>query len=114
LIKGGTLNDTAAINPIGGRMDVTRNFNETLGTLTLSANSTLSSKLANISFYSDSGTTSIGSGFERGFTGGGTEIIAVPETETYLYAVALLAGVVIQYIRRRAKRKFLGGICPHS
>jgi hypothetical protein len=68
-------------------MDVTGNFNETLGALTLSANSTLSSNLANISFYSDSGTTSIGSGFERGFTGGGTEIIAVPETETYFYAV---------------------------
>jgi hypothetical protein len=44
-------------------MDVTRNFNETLGTLTLSANSTLSSKLANISFYSDSGTTSISPSF---------------------------------------------------
>ena len=86
-------------------MDVTGNFNETLGTLTLSANSTLSSNLANISLYSDSGITSIGSGFERGFSGGGTEIIAVPETETYLYAVALLAGIVIQYLRRRAKRK---------
>ena len=88
-------------------MDVTGNFNETLGTLTLSANSTLSSNLANISFYSDSGTTSIGSGFERRFTAGGTEIIAVPET--YFYAVALLAGIVMQYLRRRAKRKLLGG-----
>jgi hypothetical protein len=73
--------------------------------LVFTNNSTLSSNLANISFYSDSGTTSIGSGFERGFTGGGTEIIAVPETETYFYAVALLAGLVIQFIRRRAKRK---------
>ena len=90
-------------------MDVTGNFNETLGALTLGANSTLYSNFANISFYSDSGTTSIGSGFERGFSGGGTEIIAVPETETYFYAVALLVGIVIQYLRRRAKRKPLGG-----
>jgi autotransporter-associated beta strand protein len=154
------VNDTAAINLGGGRMAVSGTFNETVGALTLSANSTidfsgfvgtlrfsgvgswaaganlaiwnwsgqtqhgtnygtypnssnlvftnnstLSSNLANISFYSDSGTTSIGSGFERGFTGGGTEIIAVPETETYFYAVALLAGVVIQYLRRQAKHR---------
>jgi hypothetical protein len=99
------VNDDAAINLNGGRMAMSGNFNETVGALTLSANSTLSSNLANISFYSDSGTTSIGSGFERGFTGAGTEIRAVPETETYFYAVALLAGLVIQFIRRRAKRK---------
>jgi len=86
-------------------MAMSGSFNETAGALTLTNNSTLSSNLANISFYSDSGTTSIGSGFERGFSGGGTEIIAVPETEIYLYAVALLAGIVIQYLRRRAKRK---------
>jgi autotransporter-associated beta strand protein len=153
-----TVNDDAAIHLNGGRMAMSGNFNETVGALTLSANSTLdfsgfvgtlrfgsiaswaaganlaiwnwsgrteygtnygtypnssnlvftnnstlSSNLANISFYSDSGTTSIGSGFERGFSGGGTEIIAVPETETYFYAVALLAGVVVQYLRRRAK-----------
>ena len=91
-------------------MDVTGNFNETLGALTLGANSTLYSNLANISFYSDSGTTSIGSGFERGFSGGGTEIIAVPETETYFYAVALLVGLVIQYLRRRANRKPFGRV----
>jgi autotransporter-associated beta strand protein len=153
-----TVNDDAAIHLNGGRMAMSGNFNETVGALTLSANSTLdfsgfvgtlrfgsiaswaaganlaiwnwsgqtqhgtnygtypnssnlvftnnstlSSNLANISFYSDSGITSIGSGFERGFSGGGTEIIAVPETETYFYAVALLAGVVVQYLRRRAK-----------
>ena len=158
------VNDNAAIHLNGGRMAMSGNFNETVGALTLSANSTLdfsgfvgtlrfsgigswaaganlaiwnwsgqtqhgtnygtypnssnlvftnnstlSSNLANISFYSDSGVTSIGSGFERGFTGGGTEIIAVPETETYFYAVALLVGIVIQFIRRRAKRKPLGG-----
>jgi autotransporter-associated beta strand protein len=158
------VNDNAAINLNGGRMAMSGNFNETVGALTLSANSTLdfsgfvgtlrfsgvtswaaganlaiwnwsgeprygppvnnyltpsnlvftnnstlSSNLANISFYSDSGITSIGSGFERGFSGGGTEIIAVPETETYLYAAALLAGIVVQYLRRRARRKPLGG-----
>ena len=162
-----SVNDSAAINLNGGTLAVSGTFNENVGALTLSANSTidfsgfvgtlrfsgvgswaaganlaiwnwsgqtqhgtnygtypnssnlvftnnstLSSNLANISFYSDSGTTSIGSGFERGFTGGGTEIIAVPETETYFYAVALLAGVVIQYPRRRAKRKPLEGHRP--
>ena len=59
------------------------------------------------SVYSGSGSGFVGNAFEdsfsqSGFTG--TEIIAVPETETYFYAVALLAGVVIQYLRRRAKR----------
>jgi autotransporter-associated beta strand protein len=158
------VNDNAAINLNGGRMAMSGTFNETVGALTLSANSTLdfsgfvgtlrfsgigswaaganlaiwnwsgrteygtnygtypnssnlvftnnstlSSNLANISFYSDSGTTFIGSGFERGFSGGGTEIIAVPETETYFIALALLAGIVVQYLRRRAKRKPLGG-----
>jgi hypothetical protein len=73
----------------------------------------LTNYLNRISFYSDSGSSFVGNAFERsfiesGFTTG-TEIIAVPETETYLYAVALLAGVVIQYLRRRAKRKPLGG-----
>jgi hypothetical protein len=67
--------------------------------LVFTNNSTLSSNLANISFYSDSGTTSIGSGFERGFTGGGTEIIAVPEPETYITAVALLLGFTFYQIR---------------
>jgi hypothetical protein len=70
----------------------------------------VASNLANISFYSDSGNSFIGSGFEvSGFEGGGSLIIAVPETETYLYAVALLAGIVVQFLRRRAKRKPLGG-----
>jgi hypothetical protein len=35
-----------------------------------------------------------------------------PETETYFYAVALLAGVVVQYLRRRAKRKPMEGQPP--
>jgi fibronectin-binding autotransporter adhesin len=80
---------------------------QTPSNLVFTNNATLTNNLANISFYSDSGTTFIGSGFEQGFTGpgGGTEIIAVPETETYFYALALLAGLVVQYIRLRAKRK---------
>jgi len=81
------------------------NYN-TPSNLVFSNNSTLTSNLANISFYSDSANSFVGSGFEvTGFSGGGSQIIAVPETETYFYAVALLAGVVVQYLRRRAKRK---------
>ena len=157
------VNDNAAINLGGGRMAVSGNFNETVGLLTLSANSIidlagyngtlrfsgvgswavgtnlaiwnwnginqygtpvgdgannrhvvfadatgLDSYLDRISFYSGSGTGFSGNGFEQGFSGGGTEIIAVPETETYFYAVALLGGVVVQYLRRRAERNPLG------
>jgi autotransporter-associated beta strand protein len=153
------VNDDAAIHLNGGRMAMSGNFNETVGALTLSANSTLdfsgfvgtlrfgsiaswaaganlaiwnwsgrteygtnygtypnssnlvftnnatlTNNLANISFYSDSGITSIGSGFERGFTGGGTEIIAVPEPETYLTGVILLLGGTI-YLFRRGKHR---------
>jgi autotransporter-associated beta strand protein len=157
------VNDNAAVNLGGGRMAVSGNFDETVGLLTLSANSTidfsgfagtlrfggigswaagtnlaiwnwsgttqygtqinnyanpsnivftnnsnLASNLFNISFYSDSGNSFVGNGFEvSGFSGGGSQIIAVPETETYFYAVALLAGVGVQFIRRRAKRKSL-------
>ena len=76
------------------------------------SNSGLNQYLDRISFYSGSGSGFVGNAFEdsfsqSGFTG--TEIIAVPETETYFYAVALLAGVVVQYLRRRPKRKPLGG-----
>ena len=154
------VNDNAAINLAGGRMAVSGTFNETVGLLTLSANSTidlagftgtlrfggvgswagsfnldiwnwnginrnivftdaanpndLTNYLSRISFYSDSGSSFIGNAFEQGFTGagGGTEIIAVPETETYLYALALLAGVVIQFLRRRAKQKAWEGQPP--
>jgi len=77
--------------------------------LVFSNNSTLTSNLANISFYSDSGNSFVGSGFEvTGFSGGGSEIIAVPEPETLLYAIALLAGSFVQYLRRRSKQKFVG------
>ena len=163
------VNDNAAITLGGGRMAVSGNFNESVGLLTLSANSTidfsgfggtlrfggigswasgatlaiwnwsgttqygtqinnyanpsnivftdnsnLTSNLANISFYSDSGSSFVGNGFEQGFSpGGGTEIIAVPEPEALFYAAALLAGVVIQYLRRRPKQKSLV-IVPHD
>ena len=70
-------------------------------------NSGLPNYLDRISFYSGSGSGFAGTGFEEGFSGGGTEITAVPETETYFYAVALLAGVLVQYLRRRARRKSL-------
>ena len=46
-------------------MAMSGSFNETAGALTLSANSPLSSNLANISLYSDSGTTSIGAGLSE-------------------------------------------------
>jgi hypothetical protein len=79
--------------------------------LVFTNNSTLTSNLANISFYSDSGNSFVGNGFGKDFMGpgGGTEIIAVPEPEAFLYAVVLLAGLAVQYIRRRSKRKLLKG-----
>ena len=79
------------------------------------SNSGLEQYLDRISFYSGSGSGFVGNAFENsfgqsGFTG--TEIIAVPETETYFYALALLAGVAVQYLRRRANRKPLEGHRP--
>jgi hypothetical protein len=69
-------------------------------------NSTLSdTELQRISFYSDTGSSFVGNAFQITSGTYNREIIAVPETETYFYAVALLAGIVIQYLRRRAKRK---------
>ena len=161
------VNDNAAINLGGGTFAVSGDFNETVGALTLSANSIIDlngfsgilrfsglswagtapnatlaiwnwsgtpqhgapvndytnpshvvftsnanltpENLAKISFYSGNGIGFVGNAFEQSFTQSsfatGTEIIAVPETETYFYAVALLAGIVIQFIRRRGKRK---------
>ena len=72
-------------------------------------NSTLSdNKLQRISFCSDTGSSLLGNAFQ--ITSGTyyRRILAVPETETYFYAVVLLAGIVIQYLRRCAKRKSLG------
>jgi autotransporter-associated beta strand protein len=157
------VNDNAAINLNGGRMALSGNFDETVGLLTLSANSTidfsgfggtlrfggigswasganlaiwnwsgttqygtqvnnyanpsnlvftnnstLTSNLANISFYSDSGSSFVGNGFDRGFSGGGTEIIAVPEPEAFFYAIALLASYAVFYFRRTKRDRLQG------
>jgi hypothetical protein len=76
-------------------------------------NSTLAdNKLPLISFCSDTGSSLVGNAFQITSGTCNREIIAVPETETYFYAVALLAGIVIQYLRRRAKRKPLQGHRP--
>jgi autotransporter-associated beta strand protein len=79
---------------------------------TIDANLT-SENLAKICFYSGNGIGFVGNAFTDSFSQSGfatgTEIIAVPETETYFYAVALLAGVFVQYLRRRAKRNSLVG-----
>jgi autotransporter-associated beta strand protein len=75
--------------------------------LVFSNNATLSDNLANISFYSGSGTGFVGNGFERAFSDpgfSGSEIIAVPEPETYLTGVILLLGGII-YLRRQAKHR---------
>ena len=71
--------------------------------LVFTNNATLSSNLANISFYSGSGSGFIGNGFEvssfsDGF-GPGSLIIAVPEPETYITAVALLLGFTFYQLR---------------
>ena len=52
----------------------------------------LGSYLDRISFYSDSGSSFVGNAFEVGFAGpvGSTEIIAVPEPETYFTFILLL------------------------
>jgi autotransporter-associated beta strand protein len=157
------VNDTAAINLNGGTFAVNGTFDETVGLLTLSANSVidlssftgtlrfggvgswadgtslaiwnwnginqygtpvgdgannrhvvftsnsgLSNYLDRISFYSDSGSSFVGNAFEVGFSGGGTEIIAVPEPETYLAATALLLGLGIHLLRQRKRHPRLG------
>jgi autotransporter-associated beta strand protein len=157
------VNDSAAINLNGGKFAVSGAFDETVGALTLSANSTidlagfagtlrfggvgswasgtnlaiwnwngineygtsvgdglnnrhvvftnnagLGSYLDRISFYSDNGTSFAGNAFELGFSGGGTEIIAVPEPESYATACILLLAIgVVRSIRLRAKQKSL-------
>jgi autotransporter-associated beta strand protein len=165
------VSDSTNINLDGGRMAVSGTFNETVGALTLSANSTidfagfsgvlrfsgvgswapsanlsiwnwsgttywgtqvnnyqtpsnlvfttvnstLTSNLANISFYSDNGNSFVGSGFEvSGFAGGGSEIIAVPEPETYLTGILLLLGATIYQLRlARQGRGFLARLRSH-
>ena len=155
------VNDNAAINLGGGTFAVSGDFNETVGALTLSANSIIDlngfsgilrfsglswagtapnatlaiwnwsgtpqhgapvndytnpshvvftsdanltpENLAKISFYSGNGIGFVGNAFEQSFTQSGfatgTEIIAVPETETYITAVLLLLGFGIYQLR---------------
>ena len=155
------INENANINLGGGTLAVSGTFNENVGLLTLSANSTidlnnftgilrfggvgswapsanlaiwnwkginqygtpvgdgvanrnivftnaispndLTNYLNRISFYSDSGSSFVGNAFEQSFTqpgfATGTEIIAVPETETYITAVILLLGFGIYQLR---------------
>ena len=83
--------------------------------LVFSNNSTLTSNLANISFYSDSGNSFVGSGFEvSGFSGGGSQIIAVPEPETYLTGILLILGATIYQLRlARQGRGFLSRLRSH-
>jgi hypothetical protein len=69
------------------------------------SNSGLDPYLDRISFYSGSGSGFVGNAFENSFSDpsfSGTEIIAVPEPETYLTGVILLLGGII-YLRRQAK-----------
>jgi fibronectin-binding autotransporter adhesin len=56
--------------------------------------------LANIQFYSDSGSTSVGAG---SFINGGTELVPVPEPTAVLSALSLLGIVAVRECRRRAK-----------
>jgi autotransporter-associated beta strand protein len=92
-------------------------------------NTGLSNYLDRISFYSGSNNSGFaGNAFQQSFGQSGFEghqIIAVPEPETYITAVALLLGVTfyqirlarhgqgllarLTFLRRRAKRKPLGG-----
>ena len=153
------VNDNANVTLAGGTLAVNGTFNESVGLLTLSANSVidlsgfvgtlrfsgvgswantanlaiwnwnginqyntpvgdgannrhivftdatgLDTYLDRISFYSGSGTGFSGSGFAQGFSGGGTEIIAVPEPETYATAgILLLAGALVQWMRRKQR-----------
>ena len=152
------INDSAEVTLSGGKLAMSGTFDETLGLLTLSANSVidlnsytgtlrfsgvgawavgtslaiwnwngiaangnpvgngantrhvvftdatspndLTNYLSRISFYSDSGSSFAGTGFEVGFSGGGTEIIAVPEPGVYLSGIALLIGLVVQSLRK--------------
>ena len=151
------VSDSAAINLGGGTLAVSGAFDETVGLLTLSANSTidldgftgtlrfggvgswssgatlaiwnwnginqydtpvgngaanrhvvftsdigLDSYLDRISFYSGSGTGFAGNAFEMGFSGGGTEIIAVPEPETWATAAIIAIAGLLAAARSRA------------
>jgi autotransporter-associated beta strand protein len=90
------------------------NWNGINQSVVFTDDSGLSSYLDRISFYSNNGTSFTGEAFAQPFSGagGGTEILAVPEPETYAYALILITGVVVHYIRRRAKQNLLQGHRP--
>jgi hypothetical protein len=154
----GSINDSAAMNLGGGTLSLNGTFNESVGALTLSANSIidvknftgnltfsalgswldgtslaitnwtgynkfgtqvgslaynphiiftdrsgLSTYLNRISFYSgDFGQGFAGTAFEMGLTG---EIGPVPEPEVYVTALVLLAGWLLNALRRRLQTK---------
>jgi fibronectin-binding autotransporter adhesin len=152
------VNDSAAVTLAGGTLAVNGTFNESVGLLTLSANSIidlngftgtlrfggvgswtggttlaiwnwngfnqygtpvgdgadnrhvvftsntgLEAYLNRISFYSDSGSSFAGTGFAQGFSGGGTEIIPVPEPETWATGILLLLSSGIWLWRKRTQ-----------
>jgi len=91
-----------------GYNDPINNY-QTPSRLVFTNNATLSDNLANISFYSGNGTGFVGNGFERAFSDpgfSGTEIIAVPEPETYLTGIALLAAFGIYKLRSLRRKGF--------
>ena len=155
---GDSINDSAALTLAGGTLAVNGTFNETVGLLTLSANSVidlagftgtlkfggvgswasnttlaiwnwnginqyetpvgdgannrhvvftsntgLGDYLDRISFYSDNGSSFAGTAFEQGFSGGGTEIIAVPEPETWATGILLVLSSGIWLWRKRTQ-----------
>jgi autotransporter-associated beta strand protein len=153
---GDSVNDSSAVTLAGGTLAVNGTFNESVGLLTLSANSVidldgftgtlrfggvgswstdttlaiwnwngndqygtavgngadnrhvvftsntgLDAYLGRISFYSDSGSSFAGTGFEQAFTGGGTEIIPVPEPETWATGILLVLSSGMWLWRKR-------------
>jgi autotransporter-associated beta strand protein len=156
---GDSVNDSAGVTLAGGTLAVNGTFNESVGLLTLSANSIidlggftgtlrfggvgswasnttlaiwnwnginhygnavgngannrhvvfsnnsdLGAYLDRISFYSDNGSSFAGAGFEQAFSGGGTEIIAVPEPEAYVAGILLVLSSAIWLWRRRIQK----------
>jgi len=65
------------------------------------SNTGLDSYLGRISFYSDSGSSFAGTGFEQDFSGGGTEIIPVPEPGNRATGVLLVLSSGMWLWRKR-------------
>jgi autotransporter-associated beta strand protein len=72
----------------------------------LFAGSTVPANLANVLFYSDAGTTLLGSGHEVTYTGGGFEVVPVPEPSS----LALLAGLGLFGLGARRFRARLASV----